>query len=73
MNDHSSADRMRRLRDRRKRGTRVYRIEVAEDEIEALLVGTKHLSPLNTDSPRAVEAALQSLIDRLAVSYLSRE
>jgi hypothetical protein len=70
---HGAAERMRRLRERRRRGTRVFRIEADEAEIEALLVGTKHLSPLNADSPRAVESALQSLIDRLAVSYLSRE
>jgi cytidylate kinase len=70
---HGTAERMRRLRERKRRGTRVFKIELDEAEIEDLLIGTKHLRPENADSHRAVESALQSLIDRLAVSYLSRE
>jgi hypothetical protein len=70
---HGAAERMRRFRDRRKRGTRVYRIEVAEDEIEALLVGTRNLHPASADNPKLVEAALQRMIDTLVVRYLSRD
>jgi hypothetical protein len=73
VSDHSAAERMRRWRERRKKGTRVYRIEADEAEIEELLIGTKHLHPANADSPRAVEEALQRMIDTLAVRYLSRD
>jgi hypothetical protein len=72
-NKHGAADRMRRWRERRKRGTRVYRIEAAEDEIEALLVGTRNLHPASADNPKQVEAALQRMIDTLVVRYFSRD
>ena len=60
----SSAIRMARLRDRRKRGFVCYMIEVSDADIERL-VRRGYLDRLRRDDPASVEVAVGAVLDRL--------
>ena len=60
-----TAARMRRLRDRRKRGYRCATIEVADRDGSTLVVAG-YLDRERADNVTAIEAAIGAVLDRLA-------
>jgi hypothetical protein len=62
--DQPSAVRMRRLRERRQRGFRIFAVEVCDADIDAL-VARCLLDRIDRHKDEAVEAALGRLLDGL--------
>ena len=55
---------MKRMRERRDRGYRCYRLEICEADMDAL-VARGFLDRLRRDEPGAVERAIGALLDNL--------
>jgi hypothetical protein len=58
------AQRTARWRDRRRRGFKVYQIEICAADLDGL-VARSLLKPVDRDDPTAVELAIGKLLDRL--------
>lgn len=62
MSASSAAGRMRRLRDRRRRGLGVFKVEIDEDELLSALLVSGRLSEAEALRTRQVNAALADIL-----------
>jgi hypothetical protein len=65
----STAERLRRFRERRANGQAVYRVVLDQVDLEELLIAARTLAPEDRDDHAAAEDALRRLVELLVQEH----